>query len=110
MTNRLVVVLGKCGRNFRRRNEGEHASVRSLMMPGFRHQALQPQQRRSPNPLNEDFELLSVISPPRRLTWPVLYRWILESWEQALPKFVKIFPREYKRILSKPRAMEVAHG
>jgi glutamate synthase domain-containing protein 3 len=25
--------------------------------------------------------------------------WVLENWEQMLPKFVKIFPQEYKRVL-----------
>jgi hypothetical protein len=26
-------------------------------------------------------------------------KWILENWEQMLPKFVKVFPQEYKRVL-----------
>ena len=28
-------------------------------------------------------------------------KWILESWEQMLPKFVKVFPHEYKRVLAR---------
>jgi len=25
--------------------------------------------------------------------------WVLENWEKMLPKFVKVFPHEYKRVL-----------
>jgi glutamate synthase domain-containing protein 3 len=30
-------------------------------------------------------------------------KWILENWEATLPKFVKVFPHEYKRVLGIPR-------
>jgi len=30
-------------------------------------------------------------------------RWILENFEHMLPKFVKVFPHEYKRVLGVPR-------
>src|SRR4029079_16311987 len=36
--------------------------------------------------------------------------WILENWEVMLPKFVKVFPHEYKRVLGVPRKEAVAHG
>ena len=29
--------------------------------------------------------------------------WILENWSAMLPKFIKIFPHEYKRVLGIPR-------
>jgi glutamate synthase (NADPH) large chain len=35
--------------------------------------------------------------------------WILENWETVLPKFVKVFPHEYKRVLGVKR-QAVAHG
>jgi glutamate synthase domain-containing protein 3 len=31
-------------------------------------------------------------------------KWILQNWEAMLPKFVKVFPHEYKRVLGIPRA------
>jgi glutamate synthase (NADPH/NADH) large chain len=40
-------------------------------------------------------------------------RWILDGWEQMLPKFVKIFPHEYRRVLktsSVAQALVPAHG
>ena len=36
--------------------------------------------------------------------------WILENWEAMLPKFVKVFPHEYKRVLGVPRRAVAAHG
>jgi glutamate synthase domain-containing protein 3 len=30
-------------------------------------------------------------------------QWILENWGEMIPKFVKIFPHEYKRVLGVPR-------
>ncbi|HTC88029.1 MAG TPA: hypothetical protein VK686_07005, partial [Bryobacteraceae bacterium] len=40
-------------------------------------------------------------------------KWILENWREMLPKFVKVFPHEYKRVLGIPRYQagkaEVSH-
>jgi len=30
-------------------------------------------------------------------------RWILENWYALLPKFIKVYPHEYKRVLGVPR-------
>jgi glutamate synthase domain-containing protein 3 len=30
-------------------------------------------------------------------------KWILKHWDAMLPKFVKVFPHEYKRVLGVPR-------
>ena len=31
---------------------------------------------------------------------------MLDSWEDTLPKFVKVYPRDYRRVLEKRREME----
>jgi glutamate synthase domain-containing protein 3 len=36
--------------------------------------------------------------------------WILENWDALLPKFVKVFPHEFKRVLGVPRKAVAAHG
>ncbi|MEQ1948688.1 MAG: glutamate synthase large subunit [Bryobacteraceae bacterium] len=36
--------------------------------------------------------------------------WILENWDATLPKFVKVFPHEYKRVLGVPRYQAAAKG
>ena len=32
--------------------------------------------------------------------------WILNNWLSMLPKFVKVFPHEYKRVMNIPRLAE----
>ncbi|MGB7761366.1 MAG: glutamate synthase large subunit [Bryobacteraceae bacterium] len=99
MTNGLVVVLGKVGRNFAAGMSGGIAFVLDE---------------------NGDFaekrcntaavDLESVSEADAGLLHGLIYRhvectasprgtWILENWEQMLPKFVKVFPHEYKRVL-----------
>jgi len=36
--------------------------------------------------------------------------WILDNWDDLLPKFVKVFPHEYKRVLGVKRTAVAAHG
>jgi glutamate synthase (NADPH/NADH) large chain len=36
--------------------------------------------------------------------------WILENWDSMLPKFVKVFPHEYKRVLGIQRKAVAQHG
>jgi glutamate synthase domain-containing protein 3 len=67
--------------------------------------------------------LYRLIATHAGLTQSPRAKWILENWEQMLPKFIKVFPREYKRALNRsltgrplaePRplgsAVEVLHG
>jgi glutamate synthase (NADPH) large chain len=109
MTNGLVVVLGKCGRNFAAGMSGGLAFVLDEV-GDF------PSRRCNKKSVDlesafEDSEMLfALIARHAEATASPRARWILESWEQMLPKFIKIFPREYKRVLAKPQAMEVAHG
>ena len=34
-------------------------------------------------------------------------RWVLDNWAEMLPRFVKVFPHEYKRVLGIPRAAKL---
>jgi hypothetical protein len=34
----------------------------------------------------------------------------LENWGSLLPKFVKVFPHEYKRVLGVKRQVAASHG
>jgi glutamate synthase domain-containing protein 3 len=36
--------------------------------------------------------------------------WILDNWSKLLPKFVKVFPHEYKRVLGVKRQEVLSHG
>ncbi len=105
MTNGLVIVLGKTGRNFAAGMSGGIAYV--LDEHGdFSHYRC--------NKASVDLE--HVFDPEDQQTLKNLIyrhfdatkspraRWVLENWTAMLPKFVKVFPHEYKRVLAKRAA------
>jgi glutamate synthase domain-containing protein 3 len=47
--------------------------------------------------------LYRLIARHSELTASPQAKWILGNWEATLPKFVKVFPHEYKRVLGIPR-------
>jgi glutamate synthase (NADPH/NADH) large chain len=104
MTNGLVVVLGQTGRNFAAGmtggiayvldRDGDFASVRC------NHTEVDLEPVTDP----KDIEVLyQLIARHGEFTGSPQAKWILENWEKTLPKFVKVFPHEYKRVLGIPR-------
>ena len=52
----------------------------------------------------DDIVLLHrLITRHSELTGSAQAKWILQNWEAMLPKFIKVFPHEYKRVLGVPR-------
>jgi glutamate synthase (NADPH) large chain len=113
MTRGTVVVLGPTGRNFAAGmtggiayvldESGEFSSVGcNRASVGF--EGLLP----------EDVSLLQdLISRHAALTESPRARHILENWDALLPRFIKVFPHEYKRVLSQNKdreARQVVHG
>jgi len=52
----------------------------------------------------KDVETLhGLIARHAELTDSPQAKWILKHWDATLPKFIKVFPHEYKRVLGIPR-------
>jgi glutamate synthase domain-containing protein 3 len=48
----------------------------------------------------EDVQILrDLITRHCELTGSRRARWILDNWAETLPRFIKVFPHEYKRVL-----------
>jgi glutamate synthase domain-containing protein 3 len=47
-------------------------------------------------------KLRQLIAKHAELTGSPQAKWILDNWETTLPRFVKVFPHEYKRVLGVP--------
>ena len=104
MTRGTVVVLGRTGRNFAAGMtggiayvldpSGEFASVRCNRAEVDLEPVTDPQDVES---------LQRLIARHGELTGSPQAKWILENWDATLPKFVKVFPHEYKRVLGIPR-------
>ncbi|MGH9395516.1 MAG: glutamate synthase-related protein, partial [Terriglobia bacterium] len=105
MTRGLVVVLGKTGRNFA---AGMTGGVAYVLDAAGDFGAVKCNRREvdlEPVADPEDIETLQqLIARHGEYTGSPQARWILDNWDSTLPKFVKIFPHEYKRVLGIPRS------
>ena len=110
MTKGLVIVLGETGRNF------------AAGMTGGLAYVLDPSgefKKSRCNPESVDLESLEESDVEELRYWiarhaeetssPAANR-ILENWDATIEHFVKVFPREYKRVLLAQKEAKVAHG
>jgi glutamate synthase (NADPH/NADH) large chain len=104
MTNGLVVVLGGTGRNFAAGMTGGIAYVldRNGDFASVRCNRTEVDLEPVTDQLDVD-KLCELISRHAEYTGSPQAKWILDNWEALLPKFVKVFPHEYKRVLGIPR-------
>ena len=104
MTNGLVIVLGRAGRNFAAGMTGGLAYV--LDQVGDFGSTYCNRAEVDLEPVTESADILllhGLISRHSEFTDSPQAKWILQNWEAMLPKFVKVFPHEYKRVLGIPR-------
>ena len=110
MTNGLVVVLAPAGRNFAAGMSGGIAYVfddaeihREALQSGIggSEPVIEPQ----------DVELVQdLIERHVELTGSPRAKWILDNWAEVLPRFIKVFPHEFKRVLGVARAPAAVHS
>jgi len=103
MTNGLVVVLGRTGRNFAAGMTGGIAYVLDRDAD-FALRCNRSEVDLEPVADQKDSDLLyQLIARHSEYTGSPQAKWILENWEATLPQFIKVFPHEYKRVLGIPR-------
>ncbi|KAK7293763.1 hypothetical protein RJT34_16636 [Clitoria ternatea] len=105
MTGGTVVVLGKTGRNFAAGMSGGIAYV--LDMDG-KFQSRCNMELVDLDKIEEDdiFTLRMLIQQHQRHTNSLLAKEVLDDFENLIPKFIKVFPREYKRVLASMKSAE----
>ena len=109
MTNGMVVVLGKTGRNFAAGMSGGIAYVldESGEFGGYRCNKASVELEHVFDPEDQNV-LRNLIYRHFDATKSPRARWILESWNSMLPKFVKVYPHEFKRVMAKRAAQQAA--
>ncbi|HKI26814.1 MAG TPA: glutamate synthase large subunit [Candidatus Sulfotelmatobacter sp.] len=108
MTNGHVVVLGSCGRNFAAGMSGGIAYV-------FDERGDFPQKRCNLESVDlepllgeQDVEFVhDLVARHFELTGSRRAQRILDSWNELLPRFIKVFPHEFKRVLGVERSQHV---
>jgi glutamate synthase domain-containing protein 2/glutamate synthase domain-containing protein 1/glutamate synthase domain-containing protein 3 len=104
MTKGLVVVLGRTGRNFGAGMNGGIAFV--LDETGEFQSVMCNKTSVDLEPVTDEADtetLHRLIVRHAELTASPRARWILDNWTQLIPKFVKVFPHEYKRVMGVKR-------
>jgi glutamate synthase domain-containing protein 3 len=104
MTKGLVVVLGRTGRNFAAGMSGGIAFV--LDETGEFRGTMCNRTTVDLDPVDDPTDmqaLRNLIERHVEYTDSPRAQWILENWATMLPKFVKVFPHEYKRVLGVAR-------
>jgi glutamate synthase domain-containing protein 3 len=104
MTGGRVVVLGPTGRNFAAGMSGGEAYI--LDEAGrFRGLCNQEMVDLEAVQSQEDRDALrSLLEQHRDATGSVNAARVLEHWDTMLPRFVKVMPRDYKRVLAERKA------
>ncbi|HVX67708.1 MAG TPA: glutamate synthase large subunit [Bryobacteraceae bacterium] len=106
MTNGLVAVLGPTGRNFAAGMTGGLAYVLDETGEFSRARCNRAGVDLEAVEAADANALQKLIEKHAELTASPRAKWILENWEKMLPKFVKVFPHEYKRVLGVARRVE----
>ena len=114
MTGGVLVVLGPTGRNFAAGMSGGFAYI--LDEDGtFHHRCNQEMVDLEPVVEEDDVSMLrDLITEHLEKTGSANARRVLQAWDEMLPRFVKIFPRDYRRVLEERKRRQepelVTHG
>jgi glutamate synthase domain-containing protein 2/glutamate synthase domain-containing protein 1/glutamate synthase domain-containing protein 3 len=108
MTKGLVIVLGSTGRNFAAGMSGGIAYVYDDQGDFSIRRCNQASVDLEPLVDPADVEQVrTLLARHRDATGSPRAAWVLEHWADAQPKFIKVFPHEYKRVLGVARAEAV---
>ncbi len=111
MTKGLAIVLGETGKNFAAGMSGGIAYVLDETGDFLRSRCNRTGVDLETVDDPGDIETLRYwIARHAEETASPRANWILENWDSMLPKFVKVFPHEFKRVLGVPRKEVAARG
>ena len=104
MTNGVIVLLGAAGRNFAAGMSGGIAYVLDVKSDFAEKRCNQGSVDLEPVVEPQDLQLLrNLITRHADLTGSKQAEKVLLNWEELLPRFFKVFPHEYKRVLGVSR-------
>jgi glutamate synthase domain-containing protein 3 len=107
MTGGRVVILGVTGRNFAAGMSGGIAYVYDKDR-GFESRCNPDLVDLDPLAEDDEPELRALISEHAQRTGSLVARNVLASWERSRERFIKVMPRDYKRVLAEREAEAAA--
>ncbi|MCX8019731.1 MAG: glutamate synthase large subunit [Chitinophagaceae bacterium] len=102
MTGGLAIVLGETGRNFAAGMSGGIAYVYDLK-GNFRAHCNTEIVDLDPLSEEDEAELTAMLRRHEQFTGSTVARFILSDWENQVRCFIKVFPKDYKKVLQKAR-------
>ncbi|KAK3006683.1 hypothetical protein RJ639_016951, partial [Escallonia herrerae] len=108
MTGGTVIVLGKTGRNFA---AGMSGGVAYVLDVDSKFQSRCNSELVDLDKVEEEDDIMTLkmmIQQHQRHTNSQLAKEVLADFDNLLPKFIKVFPRDYKRVLASMKAEETA--
>ena len=103
MTGGIVVVLGSTGRNFAAGMSGGLAYVLDRVGE-FEIHCNKNIVDLLPVEEDEDInQLKSLVEEHFLYTQSSVAKIVLDEWEETLPKFIKVYPRDYRRIIEEQK-------
>ncbi|MGK2863318.1 MAG: glutamate synthase subunit alpha, partial [Chitinophagaceae bacterium] len=106
MTGGMVVILGDAGRNFAAGMSGGIAYLYDVNNK-FRENCNMEMVDLDECDLNDKNELFTLIQKHLEYTGSTVARFILNDLDNQLKNFVKVFPKDYKRVLLEKRMISV---
>ena len=110
MTKGLAIVINDTGRNFAAGMTGGIAYVLDEKGEFQRVKCNRASVDLDPLEEKDVEELRYWIVRHAEHTGSFRANWILENWDALLPKFIKVFPHEFKRVLGIKRQAVASHG
>ena len=107
MTKGLVLVLGSCGRNFAAGMSGGIAYVFDERFDFTEKRCNLTSVDLEPVIEAQDVQIVrDLVTRHLQLTESRRAGWILDNWSEMLPRFIKVFPHEFKRVLGVSRSRQ----
>ena len=98
MTGGRAIILGEVGRNF---GAGMSGGIAYVYNPNKTFESLVNPIMLDLDPMDDEAqkELHHYVSNHAKLTGSTIAKHIIDNWNEALPHFVKVMPKDFKRVL-----------
>jgi glutamate synthase (NADPH/NADH) large chain len=105
MTGGRALIIGKTGRNFAAGMSGGIAWIYDV--DGDFSSKCNPEMvDLDPLTIQDEEEIIKLLRKHNQLTESTVAKYLVENWKSESVKFIKVFPKEYKKVLSQKEVLQ----
>lgn len=105
MTGGKTLIIGKTGRNFAAGMSGGIAWIYDIDRD-FADNCNREMVDLDPLSPTDEEQIINLLRKHHQLTESTVAKFLIENWGQESAKFIKVFPQEYKRVLSQKQELQ----